>query len=448
MVWPTRDGVPPRDVRPHGQEATMPAARLALATASLLSLLACTERSPLAPLAAADAARPSLGLQASSDATPAAGPWARVLEGETGPGSLHAIYVPRDWNGDAVVYAHGFRDAWSPVDLRDQDGLFAMRDQLGALGFAVAYSSYSTNGFAVKDGAERTHQLRGLLASALQRQPARTFLAGHSLGAAVALSLAERYPEQYAGALLLCGMVGGSRVQTDYLGHTRALFDHYFPGRLPGDALSYPAGQVVTLPQVVAAVQSNPMGLFAIASTAQTPLPYVPVGNVMDPSSAAFQTMVGSLFGALNFHSRGIANILELTHGMSPFGNTDTRYVLGAPVLPAPLVPALQTLIGESNGGVARYTMAQSAENYLEHSFTPSGDLRIPVLTVHNTWDPGVPAFHEQALLEKASAAGATGMLKQRSLPTYGHCNIPTAYAVQSLTDLVSWATTGVKPAN
>jgi pimeloyl-ACP methyl ester carboxylesterase len=419
--------------------------RPVLAAASLLSFLACSDQAPVAP-PAANADRPAL--QVTSDVVPAAGPWARVIEGETGPGSLYAMYIPRDWNGDAVVYAHGFRDAWSQVDLRDQDGLFAMRDQLGALGFAVAYSSYSMNGFAIKDGAQRTHQLRGLLASALNRQPTRTFLAGHSLGAAVALSLAEGYPEQYDGALLMCGMVGGSRVQTDYLGHVRALFDHHFPGRLPGNALSYPTGQVVTLPQVVTAVQSNPMGLFAIASTAQTPLPYVPVGNVMDPSSPAFQTMVGSLFGALNFHSRGIENILELTHGKSPFGNIDTQYAIGTAVLPASFTSPLEALVAASNAGVARYTMAQSAESYLEHNFTPSGDLRIPVVTVHNAWDPGVPAFHEQALLEKVGAAGATGMLKQRTLPSFGHCNIPTPYAVQSLTDLVSWATTGVKPAS
>lgn len=413
-------------------------------TAALLTLAACTDEAPIGPVPAGLAG--PIG-NVTAETTPTDGPWARIVEGETGPGSLYAIYVPREWNGDAVVYAHGFRDATGPVDLRDQDGLFAMRDQLGARGFAVAYSSFSENGFAIKDGAQRTHQLGGQLASVLGGQPTRTFLAGHSLGAGIALDLAERYPRQYDGALLMCGMVGGSRLQTQYVGDVRALFDHYFPGRLPGDPLSYPAGQTVTLPQVVAAVQSNPIGLFAIASTLQTPLPWVPAGNPMNPATPAFQTMVGSLFGALNFHSRGIGSLMEQTNGHTPFGNDATTYVMGTPVA-APLAPTLAAVIGASNTGVARFTIAPSAENFLDRNFTPTGDLQVPVLTVHNLWDPGVPAFHEAELLRKVTDAGATDMLRQRYLPTFGHCAIPTATAVQGMTDLVAWATTGTKPAN
>jgi hypothetical protein len=155
-------------------------------------LAACTEAVPVAP-APADA--PAAGA-AATVTEPVAGPWARVVQRKPGPGALYALYVPRGWNGDAVYYAHGFRDAESPVDLRDQDSLAVTRDQLGARGYAVAYSSYSENGFAVKDGAQRTHQLRGRLQAELPRQPARSFLMGHSLGGAVALDLAERYPSQ------------------------------------------------------------------------------------------------------------------------------------------------------------------------------------------------------------------------------------------------------------
>jgi pimeloyl-ACP methyl ester carboxylesterase len=286
------------------------------------------------------------------------GPWARIIEGRTGPGSLYAIYVPSDWNGDAIVYAHGFRDAASPVDLRDQDQLFVFRDRLGTLGYAVAYSSFDVNGFVVKNGAQRTHQLSGLLAAELKGKPDRTFLAGHSLGAGVALSLVEQFPNQYDGALLMCGIVGGSLLETQYLGHVRALFDYFYPGALPGDVVDVPAGIVVTLSQVIAAVQTNPLGLFTIASTAQTPLPFVPAGEVTDPSSVAFQTLLGSLFGALSFQVRGAGNLLELTHGHTPFDNSTTQYALGTPVLPAAVVGPL---VAGANSGVARYSFDRSA---------------------------------------------------------------------------------------
>jgi predicted esterase len=380
----------------------------------------------------------------TSVVTPSVGPWARVVEGETGPGSRYALYIPLDWNGAAVFYAHGVRDADSPVDLRDQDQFYAIRDDLGTRGFAFAYSSFSENGFAVKDGAQRTHQLRGVLAGQLPTPPQRSFLIGHSLGAGVALALAESYPAQYDGALLMCGMVGGSLVQTQYLGHVRALFDAYYPGALPGNVLGVPPGTVVTIPQVAAAVQSNPAALFAIASIAQTPLPFVPIGNPTDPASPAFQTMVGSLFGALSFHARGINNVVELTHGFSPFDNATTVYALGAPILPAPV---LQPLVNFANANVVRYEMDPAARQYLERHFTPTGDLRIPVLTLHNTWDPAVPLFHEAELLSRAQSAGATGNLLQRTVPSFGHCAIPAALAVQNFLDLVGWEASGVKPA-
>ena len=80
---------------------------------------------------------------------PASGPWARIVEGQIGPGALYALYVPKAWNGDAIYYSHGVRDVDSPVDLRDQDSFFATRDLLGAQGFAIAYSSWSDNGVAM-----------------------------------------------------------------------------------------------------------------------------------------------------------------------------------------------------------------------------------------------------------------------------------------------------------
>jgi hypothetical protein len=115
--------------------------------------------------------------------------WASIITGETGPGSLYQLYMPRQWNGSTVFYAHGIRDVLEPVSLRDQDGSQAVRDQLGALGYAIGNSSFSENGYAVEDAARRMHQLRGLFASRFG-QPARSFLLArvprhHAAGRAV-----------------------------------------------------------------------------------------------------------------------------------------------------------------------------------------------------------------------------------------------------------------------
>ncbi|HEY5022022.1 MAG TPA: hypothetical protein VII30_05960, partial [Gemmatimonadaceae bacterium] len=253
----------------------------------LLAAISCTDRSPVSPSVEA-------AVRTANVTTPASGPWARVVEGETGPGSLYALYIPTQWNGDAIYYAHGIRPPLDPITLNDQDNFFEVRDALGALGYAFAYSSFSENGLAVKDGAQRTHQLRGLLSSELSAKPQRSYLAGYSLGALVALDLGERFPQQYDGVLAMCGMVGGTPLELQYAGDVRALFDTYYPGVLPGNVISVPStpptvAEVQAL--VIGAITANPLGLFAIASTAQTPLAFAPMGSLSDRSSPAFQSL-------------------------------------------------------------------------------------------------------------------------------------------------------------
>src|SRR5688500_1313407 len=232
---------------------------LSLLAAGLMATVSCTDQSPVGPT-------PNVLHRSASVTEPASGTWARIVEGEIGPGSLYALYVPREWNGEIVYYAHGVRPPvpYAPISLADQDNFFAVRDALGAAGYAFAYSSFSENGLAVKDGAQRTHQLRGILNSQLPEKPTRSYLAGYSLGALVALELAEKYPNQYDGVLAMCGMVGGTQRELQYVGDVRALFDAYYPGVLPGNVTSVPEPPL-SIPEVQALVVK------AITPTAQNP---------------------------------------------------------------------------------------------------------------------------------------------------------------------------------
>ena len=87
-----------------------------------------------------------------------------VVEGTTGPGAEYALFLPEAWNGDLVLYAHGYRFVGAPIELPNIDPL---RDGLQGMGFGVAYSSFSQNGFAIKDGVIRTRQLPGLVNSSI-----------------------------------------------------------------------------------------------------------------------------------------------------------------------------------------------------------------------------------------------------------------------------------------
>ena len=424
-----------------------------LATISLVATSCTDDRSSLV------GPSPDAGVAAARVTTPGSGPWARIVEGETGPGSLYALYIPAHWNGDAIYYAHGIRPPLDPVTLdNNQDNFFEVRDALGAQGYAFAYSSFSENGLAVKDGAQRTHQLRGLLNSELSAQPQRNYLAGYSLGALSALELGERFPGQYDGVLAMCGMVGGTPLELKYVGDVRALFDYYYPGVFPGNVISVrsPPPTIAEIQALVigaitptAANPGAPLGMFAIASTAQTQLAFAPIGSLGNPSSTAFQTLVGSLIYALYYQLIGTQDVLDRTHEHSPFDNRSTVYTMGTPAVPDPaLVPVIASMITGSNVGVTRYDMPPDAENYLEKNYVPTGNLKIPVVSVHNFWDPLVPFFHEAALADAVADAGASSMLLQRTEYNYGHCNFPTSVVVASFQTLVRWVTTGVKPAS
>ena len=422
-----------------------------LAACSLLAVVACTDAVPVAPVASVTSPKP---LAAKTDGGPV-GPWAQTVEGSTGPGSFYGIYVPNNFNGTVLYFVHGIIPPQAPVSLPDDptdwDGFLAIRDQLGAMGFAVAYSTWSENGLALKDGAQRTHQLRGLVSSVLKGQSDRSLVVGYSLGAASAMQLVEQYPKQYDGAVMACGILGGTPMQFQYIGDVRALFDYYYPGALPGDVNNVPEGFVPTLAQVTAIVQqavaSNPLGLFAIASTAQTPLAFVP-GNVTVPGLSQ-TTLVTSLVVALYYQLLGTEDVVSRTHGHPPYGNTGVTYTLGTPVVPA-LAAVLGGAIAGSNAGVKRYTSPVDAQNLLEKYYVPTGDIEIPLITVHNRFDYLVPFFHETVFQQAVQAEGASGNVLQRTVLDFGHCANPAfrTVVVQSILDLAGWVATGVKPAS
>ncbi len=162
------------------------------------------------------------------------------VEGQTGPGSFYSLHLPAAWNGDLIVYAHGIVDPVLPVALPTaQDNFVTIRDTLLANGFGVAYSSFSENGFALKDAIQRTHQLTGLFTSRFGR-PRRVLLAGHSLGSMAVLQLAETHSEQYDGALVMCGFVGGTTREFEYVATARLAYDYFFPGVIPGSVFDIP----------------------------------------------------------------------------------------------------------------------------------------------------------------------------------------------------------------
>ena len=150
-----------------------------------LVLAACADNLSTSPTART---RLSSG-RLASDIAPSS-LWADQVEGTTADGALYALFKPVDWNGDVIYYAHGIIDPALAITLPTGDDAEAIRDALGRQGFAIAYSSWSENGYDFKDGMQRTHQLRGFVNSRFGK-PKRSFLLGQSLGSQIVEALAE-----------------------------------------------------------------------------------------------------------------------------------------------------------------------------------------------------------------------------------------------------------------
>jgi hypothetical protein len=118
-------------------------------------------------------------------------------------GAGYRIEVPDNWNGDLVLYAHGFRGTGLELTVSNP----RIRPYLVENGYAWAASSYSKNGYDVKEGVKDTHAL-GQRFNGLVGHPRRTWITGHSMGGHITGVAIEQYPGAYAGALPMCGVMG------------------------------------------------------------------------------------------------------------------------------------------------------------------------------------------------------------------------------------------------
>ena len=352
-----------------------------------------------------------------------------IVDGSTGPGSAYRLIRPTNWNGSLLLYAHGYVSPEAPVGISPDALLVA--SLVVPQGFAVAISSFSENGWVVKDGTQRTHQLLGLFTSKFG-QPARVYVAGASMGGLIAIRLAETYPNEFAGLLPACAVAGGLTRQYDYVMNVRVLFDVFYPNVLQWSPIDVPSGlnpvQDIIAP-AVAAMTSNPSGAGAIAAVAQTPVPFANPAELFESITTALVT------------SASYPQILELTHGRPYFDNSATQYT-GA--LPAETLALI-------NATVQRFSGSPAARHLLAHDYTPTGDLRMPALTLSTFRDPVIPGFHRTIYGQLVAAAGNADLLVQRNVAGtnngYGHCTFTPQELSQAFLDLVLWAQAGVKPA-
>ncbi len=323
-------------------------------------------------------------------------------------GVPYRIQIPPDWNHNLVMYAHAYvmrGGAWNPL-----------HDLLGAeflnRGFAVAESGYSRQGWAVEEAVDETEALRRHFTE-LYGEPDTTFVTGHSLGGIITLATIETYPDAYEGAMPMCGPLAPALLFfKDYVFDMMVTFEAFFGEHLPGEYR--PVVEVAALP-----------------------------GPVVERALAADSLRADGFAERWGIRLKDLSGIISLYHmlykeledraGGNPIDNRNSVYCGFEP-------------IRGLNADVRRYAAEPGALEYIRRCYTPTGELKDPVVAIHTTYDAGVPPDLPDFYNTLTGLKGTGDLFVQMYVDTDGHCNIAPAYMGRVFDMLREWAAGGSRP--
>src|SRR3954449_11561683 len=120
-------------------------------------------------------------------------------------GGLYRIEIPDNWNGDLVLFAHGFVGNAGTNGSMLRVGVHRFREHVVKNGYAWAASSYRCNGYVPGQGLLDTMALTDLVTRFNGGRAAqRVFLTGTSMGGHVTLLGMHEFPTSFAGGLAMC----------------------------------------------------------------------------------------------------------------------------------------------------------------------------------------------------------------------------------------------------
>jgi pimeloyl-ACP methyl ester carboxylesterase len=342
--------------------------------------------------------------------------------------------IPPNWNGQLVLYAHGYVPPQFPlalpVDELTVDGTFVPNILL-AQGFAFATTSFHKNGVAIEQGGEDLNKLLQYFKSLVPPGSlGKVYLVGGSEGGLIALRLFERFQGKYDGVVALCAPLGGSADFIKYAYDFRVVFDYFFPTvftfppNQPGEqsfgAIDVPQAafqfwESVYVPRIIAALSGNPLAtaqLFSVTKAAIDP---------SDPTSVVETAVLLLSYGIFG------ANDLIATSGGVPYDNRSTTYVGSADD-------------AALNAGVERIQSDGRARAYAKRFYEPIGNLHDPLVTLHNVLDPLVPFQQEieyQALVTKKKKSSFLTVLP---VARYGHCDFTAGEVIDAFSMMIQQA--------
>jgi pimeloyl-ACP methyl ester carboxylesterase len=345
--------------------------------------------------------------------TPVAGCKDGVLE----HGALYRICFPATWNGDLVMYAHGYVAPGSDLALPDDNlGGQSISGVLNGLGYAFATTSYRENGLVAAEATEDLVELEATVRSLYRPDPGKTVLVGVSEGGLVATLAAEQHKNLFDGALAACGPLGDIRAQLDHFVEFRVVFDYLFPGVIPGSPTDVPDSvrtrwNTIYGPAVGLALLAKPSAARELIAITGTPV-----------ASDAIESIVETAVGLLWYNIYGSTDAQNRLNGQ-PFDNTNRVYSGSSD----------DTAL---NAGIQRFSADPAALASMA-SFQTSGQLDVPIVTLHTNGDPIVPFGQEALYAAKVSGAGRGSLLTQIAVSRFGHCTFEASELLGAFSTLI-----------
>ncbi len=357
----------------------------------------------------------------------------------------YRIEVPADWNGTLVMWAHGIRVDELELTVDNHP----LRAFLISNGYAWAASSYSSNGYTAGDGVRDTRLLLKLFRQ-VAGTPDLTYITGASMGGHVVARSIEQYPADYDGALPICGALGDFE-QFDYIldfnvaAQEIGLGSSEFP---VGDPAIYLG---VDVPQIKANLEGAPGAWpFVLNADGEGFKQLVELRSGGDrpnfDEAFSFWNSIPAESGDGNFlFELAVADAGDGTVGDLPgvvADNLDTVYQLD-------LDPALTAAEEELNDEIVRVASPPHLRqtNALNPIPKITGNIGVPVLTLHNLGDLFVPFHNEIVYAQDVANQGRSDLLVQRAIRGVSHCGFTATEFVTAFVELDAWVRFGIKPA-
>ena len=356
---------------------------------------------------------------------------------EPGPGQEFVVCLPEAWNGVLMIYAHGYTSVYprtpagpvTPWNLSFEEfgALVGTPDTPGLIqtaldtGSAVAMTSYSTHGYAIEQALGDIPLLyqhfytNYVLPLNPAAPPPPVIMTGASEGGLVTTTILEKVSAgqismPVIGGLAACGPLAGTEWQVEYLGDFRVWFDHFFSGVLPGNVANVPADTWVGWDpelnddpgdaDLVGMISQAIIDDFKHNRGRKTKSLFLLTGAPIDYNFRKADSYYPTAVQVLYYSIWGTDDLISKAGGQ-PYDNTDERLLRY-------LYP---------------YTADPMAETYLRDYYAPTGNLAMPLVTLHTTRDPAVPVAHEFIYARRADSAGSSDYLTTLIVPRYGHCN-------------------------